>query len=103
MSSLEEAISSERPEESALLSMVHSRLLCSNRELKGLKPGEHKYPYRRGGGGGGEGEGKRGTRRKGKREGGRNERGGKEGRGEGDFSLLCAPLFWCTLIEQVEV
>ncbi|CAN0498488.1 unnamed protein product, partial [Ectocarpus sp. 12 AP-2014] len=31
--------------ENELLSLVHSRLLCTGRELKALKPGELKYPY----------------------------------------------------------
>lgn len=46
MQALEEALSSDRPEENELLSLVHSRLLCTGRELKALKPGEMKYPYR---------------------------------------------------------
>lgn len=46
MQALEEALSSDRPSESELLSLVHSRLLCTRRELKGLKPGEMKYPFR---------------------------------------------------------
>ena len=46
METLEEAVSSERPQDSELLSMLHSRLLCTPRELKSLKPGENKYPYR---------------------------------------------------------
>ncbi|CAM9360537.1 unnamed protein product [Scytosiphon promiscuus] len=45
MQALEEALSSDRPSESELLSLVHSRLLCTRRELKGLKPGEMKYPF----------------------------------------------------------
>lgn len=48
MKQLEEAVSSERPQENSALTLVHSRLLCTNRELKGLKPGEEKYPYRSG-------------------------------------------------------
>lgn len=46
MEALEEAFSSTQPQESELLSLVHSRLLCTRRELKALKPGEIKYPYR---------------------------------------------------------
>ncbi|CAN0486727.1 unnamed protein product, partial [Ectocarpus sp. 12 AP-2014] len=45
MQALEEALSSDKPEENELLSLVHSRLLCTGRELKALKPGELKYPY----------------------------------------------------------
>lgn len=48
MKLLEEAVSSEQPQESDLLSLVHSRLLCTHRELKALKPGENKHPYRLG-------------------------------------------------------
>ena len=48
MEALEEAFSSTQPQESELLSLVHSRLLCTRRELKALKPGEIKYPYRYG-------------------------------------------------------
>lgn len=48
MKQLEEAVSSERPQENSALTLVHSRLLCTNRELRGLKPGEEKYPYRSG-------------------------------------------------------
>lgn len=46
MEALEDALSSTQPHESELLSLVHSRLLCTRRELKALKPGEIKYPYR---------------------------------------------------------
>eukprot|EP00752_Nemacystus_decipiens_P016804 g15038.t1 len=45
MEALEDALSSTQPQESELLSLVHSRLLCTRRELKALKPGEMKYPY----------------------------------------------------------
>lgn len=46
MELLEDALSSAQPQESEYLSLVHSRLLCTQRELKALKPGEIKYPYR---------------------------------------------------------
>lgn len=46
MGALEEALSSAEPQSSELLSLVHSRLLCTRRELKALKPGEMRYPYR---------------------------------------------------------
>lgn len=46
MKLLEEAVCSEKPQESELLSLVHSRLLYAPSELKALKPGENKYPYR---------------------------------------------------------
>lgn len=46
MKALEEAVSCERPQDNELLTMVHSRLLCTAQELKGLKSGENKYPYR---------------------------------------------------------
>lgn len=46
MGALEDAFAAAQPQENELLSLVHSRLLCTRRELKALKPGEMKYPYR---------------------------------------------------------
>lgn len=43
---LEQAVQSYRPQENSLLAMVHARLLSSRRELKAMKVGEDKFPYR---------------------------------------------------------
>lgn len=46
MRELEQAVASPRPMESSLLGMIHARLLASRKELKAMRVGEDKFPYR---------------------------------------------------------
>lgn len=46
MKELEAAVSSPRPMECSLLGMIHARLLASRKELKAMRVGEDKFPYR---------------------------------------------------------
>lgn len=43
---LEEAIACKRPQENTFLAMIHARLLSSRKELKAMRLGEDKFPYR---------------------------------------------------------
>lgn len=46
MRQLEEAVTCARPQESSFLAMLHARLLSNRKELKAMRVGEDKFPYR---------------------------------------------------------